>query len=179
MDKIVSIGDREIHLRYGAKSIRSIEELAGRKIGEVGLRLINSRSGLNFTPKDKIPLDLLIGFLDLDFDFMLWIWSKGLEHDESGAKSSEIDELYESYMNSGEPDDGTKLIDFKSAAIEALNLARGIDLKKLQAKNKEAAEKAEMDQLVKIEKAKIRAREERKEEKKISAMTSQIEKDSV
>ena len=175
MDKILTIGDQEIRLRYGAKAIRSIEETAGKKIGEFGLKFINQKSGLAFGPKDKIPLDLLMGFLDIDFDFMLWIWSKGLD------KPDEIDDLYDSYMNDGEPDDGIKLIDFKEACIEALNLGRGIDTKKLRAKNKEAAEKAEMEQLVKVQKAKLQAMEDRKKERKEkaqAAMTSENKSDS-
>lgn len=142
----VTIGDRDIKLRYRAESIMTIEKLAGKKIGPAGLSFIEKQAGIAFSSSDKIPIELVMGFMDMDFETMLWIWSYGLDWKESGAKKDEAMALYDAYMEMEDPDGGDRFKAFKMLAIDAINAARGIDTKKLQEANRIAQEKAIADQ---------------------------------
>ena len=138
----VTIGDRDIKLRYRAESIMTIERLAGKKIGPAGLSFIEKQAGIAFSASDKIPIELVMGFMDMDFETMLWIWSYGLDWKDSGAKKDEAMALYDAYMEMEDPDGGDRFKAFKMLAIDAINAARGIDTKKLQEANRIAQEKA-------------------------------------
>lgn len=142
----ITIGDRDIKLRYRAESIMTIERLAGKKIGASGLKFIEKQSGFEFSASDKIPIELVMGWMDMDFDTMLWIWSFGLDWDKSGAKKDEASALYDAYMEMEDPDAGDRFKQFKMLAIDSINMARGIDTKKLQAANLIVQEKAIADQ---------------------------------
>ena len=136
---------RDIKLLYRAESIMTIEYLAGKKIGPAGLAFIekqSGQSGFKFSASDKIPIELVMGFMDMDFETMLWIWSFGLDWKESGAKKDEASALYDAYMEMEDPDGGDRFKQFKMLAIDAINAARGIDTKKLQEANRIAQEKA-------------------------------------
>jgi hypothetical protein len=137
---------RDIKLRYRAESIMTIEKLAGKKIGPSGLKFIEKQSGFEFSASDKIPIELVMGFMDMDFETMLWIWSFGLDWKESGAKKDEAMALYDAYMEMEDPDGGDRFKAFKMLAIDAINAARGIDTKKLQEANKIAREKQIVEQ---------------------------------
>jgi hypothetical protein len=133
--------------------------MAGKKIGPAGLKFIAQRAGIEFSATDKIPIELVMGFMDMDFDTMLWIWGYGLNWDGSGAKMAEAKDLYDTYMEEGEDlDDGEKFRSFKSMAVDAINVARGIDTKKLIEKNKTDRENA----IIEEERTRLRTLELRK-----------------
>lgn len=147
------IGGKDIKLRYRAESIMTIEKNAGKKIGPAGLKFIQARAGIEFSKDDKIPIELVMAFMDLDFDTMLWIWSFGLNWNGSGAKQNEAAALYDAYMEDAVADDGERFKQFKLLAIDAINAARGIDTKKLQETNKIRQEEA----IAEAEREKVRA----------------------
>lgn len=173
MDKLVVCGDKEVRLLYTSKSIVTLEAKAAEKMGPLGLRYLNARSGYGLTSKDKIPLNLLLMYLDIDTDYMLWFWGKGLDHKNSGAEPADVFGLYDAYMNAEDPDDGTRFIAWKQAAIDAANLSRGIDSKKLNEKNEELQKKAKEEAEVREMEAKAKAKEAQ------DAMNSERLKNSV
>ena len=182
-DKKVIMGEREVTLRYGARAIDSIEKLAGQKIGEAGLRFMSARSGIQFGPKDAVPIDLAMQWIDFSTSYMLWIFGKGLEHKESGVEldktgvvpQSSVQELYDEFMNVEEADNGNRYQAFKDLAVDGINLSRGIDTKKLKALNKEEAEKKEMERLTKIETSRLSALKEMEERQKSGSAINGME----
>ena len=168
------IGGKDIRLRYRAASIMTIEKDAGKKIGPAGLKFIAQRAGIEFSPNDKIPIELVMAWMDMDFDTMLWIWGFGLDWKESGAKRSDAPALYDEYMADAEADDGERFKAFKSMAVDAINAARGIDTKKLIETNKIRQEEA----IEEAERTRIRAESIRRKVKKEMAGTGKEQPDS-
>jgi hypothetical protein len=138
----IVIDGRDIKLRYNAGSILTIIKNAGKRIGPAGLAFISEKSGVKFSPSDNIPIEMVMGWMDIDFDTLLWVWGLGLAWKDSGAKPEEAAALYDGFMTEGEPDDGERLKGFKTMAFDALNAARGIDSKKLREASRIAQEKA-------------------------------------
>lgn len=166
MFRPVICGNKTVQLKYGAKALITIEKLAGQKIGEAGIKIINSNAGTKLSIKDKIPLDLVLNFIDSDIELLLWLWGLGLDWKDSGAKPGDVMELYDAFMESTETlDTGERLREFKLAMVEAVGMARGIDAKKLMEKAKDEQEQAKINEMKRIYKAKILAEEEIKAEK--------------
>jgi hypothetical protein len=148
----IVIDGRDIKLRYNAGSILTIIKNAGKRIGPAGLAFISEKSGVKFSPQDNIPIEMAMAWAGIDFDTLLWVWGLGLNWKESGAKPEEVAALYDAYIGKEEPDGGDRLEAFKSLAFDAINVARGIDTKKL----KEASEKKQDEQIAANEKARAR-----------------------
>jgi hypothetical protein len=161
MYKSITCGDKTVLLKYGAKAQITIEQQAARKIGEAGLKLINARSGFQLGLKDKMPLDLAIGFVDSDMEFLLWLWGMGLAWKDSGAKPEDAADLYDAFMeDQPELDAGERLKEFKMAAIDAIGMARGLDPKKAADQNKKDREEDRTLELKRIYKAQALAKAE-------------------
>ena len=136
--KTILCGNREVHMRFPARTILSIRDTAAKIVGPERLKK------LGYSPVDgKVPVEVVSSMIE-ELDIMLWLFGKGLDWKESGAKPEEAADLYDLYMEVPEEDldTGEGYEAFLTAIGEALIASRGMDLKKLQAN-----QKAEQDRL--------------------------------
>lgn len=135
--KTILCGNREVHLRFPARTILSIRDTAAKVVGLDRLKKIG------YSPIDgKVPVEVVSSMIE-ELDIMLWLFGKGLDWKESGAKPEEAADLYDDYMDVPEEelDTGEHYEAFLTAIGEALIASRGMDLKKLQAKQKAEQER--------------------------------------
>lgn len=124
--KTLICGDREVHLRYPARTHLSIRDTAAKIIGAGRLERID------FKPIDnKVPIEV-VAMLINEIDIMLWLFGKGLDWSGSGAKPEDAADLYDAYMEvpDDELDTGERLEAFQTAIGEAIAASRGMNLKK-------------------------------------------------
>lgn len=142
MFKTMRIADKDIKLRYGIKSLITIEKEAGKIISDAVFDVMKLESRLPLSRKDKIPLEACQILVDIDMEAMLWMFGLGLDWSESGAKPKDSADLFDAYMEDGELDTGERLTEFRMAIQEAIGMARGIDHRKnLQKQQEEHAKK--------------------------------------
>lgn len=154
--KVVSAGDREIKLRFTAKQLIAMEQAGAKVLG---------------VPKKRVGIQDLLMNID-STEVLIWLIQQGMlwEHPNASQKEKEAlyDEavaFYEEYMEAGELDTGEKLSALQEGVSEALAAARGINLKKLLEKTKEDQEKKREEELKRMYKAQMLAREEIEAEK--------------
>lgn len=140
MFKTLMCGDREVKLRYQSKALLSIRDTAGKIIGADRLTMIKSP----FKADGKVPVEVVLNFIN-ELDVLIWLFGKGLDWKESGAKPEEANALYDTYMDVPEEelDTGERYEAFQMAIGEAIAASRGVDLKKTIEKQK--AEQAERE----------------------------------
>lgn len=114
MNTTLLIGDREIHLKFTAKAVMTIEKTGWEAL---------------FGEKKHIQVDQLLNKID-HLDVMMYLFRKAIDWKGSGAKADEAEDLYDTYMEEGELDTGEKYQNFQMEIASALAASRGIDLKK-------------------------------------------------
>jgi hypothetical protein len=142
MFKVLNCGEREIKLRYTAGTLFSIAASALEVVGQERLDLIK------YKPiRRQVPVEVVLRFIDTELDILLWLFGKGLDWKESGAKPEEANDLFDAYMDVPEDalDTGERFESFKLAVCEAIAAARGINLKKMMEKQKADQEKAKSE----------------------------------
>ena len=116
------IGDREIHLKFPARTIMTMEDTANEVL---------------FGSKGYMSIEVLLNHIDR-MNVLLYLFKKGLDWKGSGAKAAEAEDLFDKYMESDELDTGERFKDFQMEVACALAASRGIDLKKTIAKAQES-----------------------------------------
>jgi len=119
----IKIGDKEYRLRFPAKTLISMERLAGEQL---------------FNTKNRVSvIDLLNNLFSIEVQ--IYLLQKGLEWEHPDITFEKAAELWEEYFNTGEPDDGTRNMSLIETLAAALNASIGIDLKKTKSTTKEKA----------------------------------------
>jgi hypothetical protein len=131
MNTTLLVGDRELHLKFTAKAVMTIEKTGWEAL---------------FGEKKHIQIDQLLTKID-QLDVLMYLFRKSVDWKGSGAKPEEAEDLYDAYMDAGELDTGEKYRVFQMEIASAIAASRGIDLKKTlqliqEAQEKEAAEAA-------------------------------------
>ncbi len=156
MYKSVMCGTREVKLRYNVKSLLSIRDTAAKVIGPERLER------LKYKPMDgKVPVEIAMNLIG-ELDIMLWLFGKGLDWKESGAKPDEAGDLFDAYMDvkEDELDTGERYSEFQMLIGGAIAASRGVDLKKTVEKQKIEREEAEAKQVVKLQNDLMKSRSE-------------------
>jgi len=150
MFKTLQCGDREVRLKYPAKTLLAIRDLAAQKIGEDRLKVafliprdIKEGEAIPDINKMKLDSEIALNFLG-QLDIMLWLFGMGLDWSGSKGKPEEAAELFDKYSDVDEADldTGERFTAFQMAIADAMAASRGVDLKKTLA----AAEKMRKDQ---------------------------------
>jgi hypothetical protein len=156
MFKSIQCGPREVKLRYNVKSLLSIRDTAAKVIGTERLDRIK------YKPMDgKVPVEIAMNLIG-ELDVMLWLFGKGLDWKDSGAKPDEAGDLFDAYMDVDEEalDTGERYGEFQMLIGGAIAASRGVDLKKTVAKQKADQEEAEAKQITKLQNDLMKARSE-------------------
>lgn len=135
--KTLLCGDKEIHLRYPARTHLSIRDTAAKIIGPDRLKRIG------YAPIDgKVPIETCMNLIG-EIDIMLWLFGKGLDWKDSGAKPEDAADLYDAYMevDESELDTGERFEAFQMLIGEAIAASRGMNLKKTIEKRQAEQEK--------------------------------------
>jgi hypothetical protein len=156
MYKSVMCGLREVKLRYNVKSLLSIRDTAAKIIG------VERMDRIKYKPMDgKVPVEIAMNLIG-ELDIMLWLFGKGLDWKESGAKPDEAGDLFDAYMDVDEEalDTGERYGEFQMLIGGAIAASRGVDLKKTVAKQTAYQEEAEAKLIVKLQNDLMKARSE-------------------
>jgi hypothetical protein len=149
-------GTREVKLRYNVKSLLSIRDTAAKIIGPERLER------LRYKPMDgKVPVEIAMNLIG-ELDILLWLFGKGLDWKESGAKPDEAGDLFDAYMDVEESalDTGERYAEFQMLIGGAIAASRGVDLKKTVEKQKIEREEAEAKEINKLRNDLLKARSE-------------------
>jgi hypothetical protein len=123
------IGDREIHLKFTAKNVMAMEETAAEAL---------------FGSKRYMSVEELLNGIDR-MNVLIYLFRKAIDWKGSGAKPAEAEDLYDTYMESGELDTGERYKEFQLEVATAMAASRGIDLKKaMELATAEAEKKASL-----------------------------------
>lgn len=156
MYKSVMCGTREVKLRYNVKSLLSIRDTAAKVIGPERLERIK------YKPMDgKVPVEIAMNLIG-ELDIMLWLFGKGLDWKESGAKPDEAGDLFDAYMDvkEDELDTGERYSEFQMLIGGAIAASRGVDLKKTVEKQKIEREEAEAKEINRLHNELMKSRSE-------------------
>jgi hypothetical protein len=125
MNTTLLVGDREIHLKFTAKAVMTIEKTGWEAL---------------FGEKKHAQIDQFLNKIE-QLDVLMYLFRKAIDWKGSGAKADEAEDLYDTYMESGELDTGEKYQQFQMEIASAIAASRGIDLKKTLQLIKESQEK--------------------------------------
>jgi hypothetical protein len=156
MYKSVMCGTREVKLRYNVRSLLSIRDTAAKIIGPERLERIK------YKPMDgKVPVEIAMNLIG-ELDIMLWLFGKGLDWKDSGAKPDEAGDLFDAYMDVEEEalDTGERYTEFQMLIGGAIAASRGVDLKKTVEKQKVEREEAEAKEVNKLRNDLLKSRSE-------------------
>ena len=126
MNTTILIGDREVHMKFTAKAIMSIEKTGWEAL---------------YGEKKQIQVEQILNNIER-LDVLIYLFKKSIDWKGSGAKPEEAEDLYDAYMESGDLDTGEKYQAFQMEIASAVAASRGIDLKKTLQLIKDAQMKA-------------------------------------
>jgi hypothetical protein len=145
----ISIDGHEFRLRYPGLVQISIEKTAAKELfGQTNMRY-TAKGLLQYLDQAEIQ------------SYLLWKGIMGCMPEYRKMKFDEAVELRDRFLSAGEMDSGEKLEDLITTLAMAVSSADGADGKKLKDKIQKQREDEELKRLTIIEKAKLRAMEER------------------
>jgi hypothetical protein len=114
MNTILLIGDREISMKFTAKTVMTIEKTGWEAL---------------YGEKKHVQVEQILNNID-QLDVLIYLFRKSIDWKGSGAKPEEAEDLYDAYMDAGELDTGERYRVFQMEIASAIAASRGIDLKK-------------------------------------------------
>ena len=129
--EVITIEGEEYHLRYPTKSLIAMQKEGGKMLGFKDNRKINATQ-------------ILSAIGSGDIEYLIWVFWHGLLWEHKDMKIEEAQDLYDKYMDEGDPDSGGeegKYQGFIDLLGSAMNLRFHINLKNAQARLKAEAEK--------------------------------------
>ena len=134
--EVITIDNKEYHLRYPTKTLISMQKEAWKVLGFKENRKINANQ-------------LLSAIGSGDIEYLVWVFWNGILWENDKMKLEEAQDIYDKYMDEGEPDSGGeegKYLEFINILGSAMNLRFHINLKNAQARLKAEAEEKEKDE---------------------------------